>query len=276
MSLQCLIVDDEPLAHDVILQYARDIPDLEIVGQCYLATEALAFLNRRPVDLIFLDIRMPRLSGLDFLRTLQHRPLVIITSAYEEHALEGYELEVCDYLLKPFRFDRFLKAVNRAQSIFRLRAEGENQQRAQQGKGQEQWAQSTGNSPASETPPVRSFPQEGEPVSSANPYISDDRGRLFVKSDRKWIQVELEQVQYLESLGNYVKIWEAERFILTPRTLSSFEEQLPSETFIRIHKSFILNRRFVRSIEGNIIQLKSGKQLPLGKNYRHVVRLLLQ
>ncbi|MGE7776094.1 LytR/AlgR family response regulator transcription factor [Chitinophaga sp. NPDC101104] len=275
MSLQCLIVDDEPLAHDVILQYARDIPDLEIVGQCYLATEALAFLNRRPVDLIFLDIRMPRLSGLDFLRTLQHRPLVIITSAYEEHALEGYELEVCDYLLKPFRFDRFLKAVNRAQSIFQLR-ESEKQQRAQQGKGQEQWGPSTGNSPASETPPARSFPQEGEPVSPANPYKPDDRGRLFVKSDRKWVQVELEQVQYLESLGNYVKIWESERFILTPRTLSSFEEQLPGETFVRIHKSFILNRRFVRSIEGNTVQLKSGKQLPLGKNYRHVVRLLLQ
>ncbi|WP_240646531.1 response regulator transcription factor [Chitinophaga rhizosphaerae] len=353
MSLQCLIVDDEPLAHDVILQYARDVPDLEIVGQCYLATEALAFLNRRPVDLIFLDIRMPRLSGLDFLRTLQHRPLVIITSAFEEHALEGYELEVCDYLLKPFRFDRFLKAVNRAQSIFRLWAEGENQQRAQQGQrshpptlppvGQappspdSTGAPGTSCSPPPDAPihpglrhssqhpqpganePLGSPGSTGAPGSqgtsgspgprgtswtpgasgisrtagtSGTPHDPlsipsqasstgpsggfEDISRLFVKSDRKWVQVELEQVQYLESLGNYVKIWEAERFILTPRTLSSFGEQLPSETFIRIHKSFILNRKFVRLIEGNVIQLKSGKQLPLGKNYRHVVKLLLQ
>lgn len=242
MSLQCLIIDDEPLAHDVILQYARDIPDLEIVGQCYLATEALALLNSRSVDLIFLDIRMPRLSGLDFLRTLHHRPLVIITSAYEEHALESYELEVCDYLLKPFRFDRFLKAVNRAQSMHHLRLGTVKAAALPEGKGG---------------------------VGAEEP------AQLFVKSDRKWVQVELEQVQYLESLGNYVKIWELERFILTPRTLSGFEEQLPKEMFIRIHKSYILNRRFVRAIEGNIIHLKSGKQLPLGKNYKHVVKELM-
>ena len=274
MSLQCLIVDDEPLAHDVILQYARDVPDLEFVGQCYLATEALAFLNRRPVDLIFLDIRMPRLSGLDFLRTLQHRPLVIITSAYEEHALEGYELEVCDYLLKPFRFERFLKAVNRARSIFQMR-ETEKQQKPLQ--GQEQRPTSGAPATTPDKAAAHTFLPLQEPTAlSAGASGADDRGRLFVKSDRKWIQVELEQVHYLESLGNYVKIWESERFILTPRTLSGFEEQLPSETFIRIHKSFILNRRFVRSIEGNVIQLKSGKQLPLGKNYRHVVRQLLQ
>lgn len=243
MSLQCLIVDDEPLAHDVILQYARDVPFVEIVGQCHLATEALAFLNQRPVDLIFLDIRMPRLNGLDFLRTLQHRPLVIITSAYEEHALESFELEVCDYLLKPFRFDRFLKAVNRAQSMYNMRQPGVHH--------------------------VTITEPQGVVVTEAP-------GHLFIKSDRKWVQVELEQVQYLESLGNYVKVWEAERFLLTPRTLQSFEEQLSQENFVRIHKSFILNRRYVRAIEGNIIHLKSGKQLPLGKNYKHVVKELLQ
>ena len=100
MKLRCLIVDDEPLAHDVILRYLEDIPFLEKAGQCYLATEAFAFLNYHAVDLIFLDIRMPKLSGLDFLRTLDQRPLVVITSAYEEHALESFELEVVDYLLK--------------------------------------------------------------------------------------------------------------------------------------------------------------------------------
>ncbi len=111
-TLKAIIIDDEPLAHNVILKYASDIPFLEIVGQFYLATEAYSILNEQKIDLMFLDINMPLIKGLDFLRTLDNKPAVIITSAYEEYALEGFELQVTDYLLKPFRFDRFLKAVN--------------------------------------------------------------------------------------------------------------------------------------------------------------------
>ncbi len=230
MSMQCLIVDDEPLAHDVILQYARDLPDLEIAGQCYLATEALAFLNRQPVDLIFLDIRMPRLSGLDFLRTLQHRPLVIITSAHEEHALESYELEVCDYLLKPFRFDRFLKAVNRAQEMLRLRNEDARlKQRLPEkvitsetpnphGPVQEQQDASQGatntfadplDTPGDASPQPLDNPadkktlQKGKPgdgqATGGKQSVPDgmvDQQHLFVKSDRRWIQLDLSEVQY--------------------------------------------------------------------------------
>eukprot|EP01132_Coremiostelium_polycephalum_P023929 gene23929-28664_t len=121
MSLRCLIIDDEPLAHEVILNYMEDIPFLENAGQCYRATQALEFLSNNSVDVIFLDIRMPKLNGLDFLRTLQRKPIVIVTSAFEEHALESFELEVCDYLLKPFRFDRMLKAANRALEIYTLK-----------------------------------------------------------------------------------------------------------------------------------------------------------
>jgi len=237
MSLRCLIVDDEPLAHDIILRYMEDIPFLENCGQCYRATEVPDFLNRQIIDLIFLDVRMPKLSGLDFLRTLQQRPLVIITSAYEEHALESFDLDVCDYLLKPFRFDRFLKAANRALSDYTLRQ------------------QATGTVP----PPVTNTPPE----------------RIYIKSDKKQLLLNPEDIYYLESLGNYVKVWDDQRFLLTPRTLSSFESQLPADTFIRIHKSYILNKKFVRYIEGNIISLKNGKQLPLGKHYKHVVQQLL-
>ena len=114
--LKAIIIDDEPLAHKVILEYAKSLPFLEIVGQCHLAIDAFAMLQEKQVDLIFLDIQMPKLKGLDFLRVLPQKPLVIITSAYEEYALESYELEVCDYLLKPFRFERFLKAITRAQN----------------------------------------------------------------------------------------------------------------------------------------------------------------
>lgn len=236
MTMRCLIVDDEPLAHEVIRKYIADVPFLETVGQCYLATEALAFLSAHTVDLIFLDIRMPRLSGLDFLRTLQQKPLVIITSAYEEHALESFELEVCDYLLKPFRFDRFLKAANRALAVYALK------------------------NPTPLT--TAALPATGP-------------AQIYIKADKKLIQLNLEEVYCLESLGNYVKVWQEQKFILTPRTLGSFEEQLPPEMFVRIHKSYIINKRFVQYIEGNMVRLKNGKELPLGKNYRHVVKQLI-
>lgn len=235
MKLRCLIVDDEPLAHDVIVRYLEDIPFLEKAGQCYLATEAFAFLNHHAVDLIFLDIRMPKLSGLDFLRTLSQRPLVVITSAYEEHALESFELEVVDYLLKPFRFDRFLKAANRAleqHTLRRLALPG--------------------------------------PVASAG---LQEAEQLYIKSDKKLVQMQLDDVYYLESLGNYVKVWGRDQFLLTQRTLGSFEEQLPADAFIRIHKSFILNKKFVHYIEGNMIRLLNGKVLPLGKTFKHVIKL---
>lgn len=235
MKLRCLIVDDEPLAHDVILRYLEDIPFLEKAGECYLATEAFAFLNHHAVDLIFLDIRMPKLSGLDFLRTLNQRPLVVITSAYEEHALESFELEVVDYLLKPFRFDRFLKAANRALEQHTLRKQAV-------------------------MPPAPAVAQhEPEP--------------LYIKSDKKLVQMQLDDVYYLESLGNYVKVWGRDQFLLTQRTLGSFEEQLPTDVFIRIHKSFILNKKFVHYIEGNMIRLLNGKVLPLGKTFKHVIKL---
>jgi len=237
MSMRCLIVDDEPLAHEVILKYMEDIPFLENSGQCYRPAEALEFLSKHTVDLIFLDIRMPKLNGLDLLRALQQRPLVIITSAYEEHALESFELEVCDYLLKPFRFDRFLKAVNRALAMHTLKIK------------------------AGDAAPVAA--------------LSKAPAQIYIKSDKKFMLLDLDAVYYLESLGNYVKVWEADKFLLTPRTLSSFGEQLPADAFVRIHKSYILNKKYVHYIEGNTISLKNKKQLPLGKNYKHLVKELL-
>lgn len=234
MKLRSLIVDDEPLAHDVLLNYISEIPFLENAGQCYRATEALEFLNSHQVDLIFLDVRMPKLSGLEFLKTLQQRPLVIITSAYEEHALESFDLDVCDYLLKPFRFERFLKAANRAAERFDVKK------------------------------------QIPAPSSATS-----EPGRIYIKTDKKHVLLELSKICYLESLGNYVKVWDEYQFLLTPRTLTSFESQLPAEIFLRIHKSFVLNRTFVHYIEGNTVYLKNGKQLPVGKNYKHVFKELL-
>jgi len=232
MQLKTLIIDDEPLAHKVILEYSKDISFISIIGQCHLATDALAILNKQSVDLIFLDIQMPKLKGLDFLRTLKQPPLVIVTSAYEEYALESFELDVCDYLLKPFRFDRFLKAVNRAWEMYQFK----NRQ------------------PKAEQP--KSVPPPNEPQ------------QLFIKSDKRLIQLDLSTVYYLESFGNYVKIWQQNDFQLTARTLASFDEQLPHADFFRIHKSFIINRNYINYVEGNSVMMQNEQRLPIGKNYR--------
>ncbi len=232
MNLRALIIDDEPLAHKVILQYASDVPFIEIVGQCHLATEALSVMSNQEIDLIFLDINMPKLKGLDFLRTLSKKPIVVITSAYEEYALESFELDVCDYLLKPFRFDRFLKAMNKASEIFQLK------------------------NPTLIAAANQPKPEEQQP------------NKIFIKSEKRLIQINLDEIFYLESYGNYVKVWLQDRFHLTPRTLTSFDEELPNNTFFKIHKSFVLNRNHIDYVEGNSVVMKNKKLLPIGKNQR--------
>ncbi len=232
-TLNALIIDDEPLAHKIILKYAEDVPFLNIVGQVYQATDAYALLQQHPIDLLFLDIQMPKLKGLDFLRTLDHKPLVIITSAYEEYALEGYELQVCDYLLKPFRFERFLKAVHQAQK------------RSQ---------------PASIIPPSETSPADAAP------------DQLFLKVDKRFLQIKFSDIIYLESYGNYVKVWTGDNFLLTPRTLTSFVEELPSEQFAQVHNSFILQKTRINYLEGNQVFMTNGMAIPIGKNYRTTVK----
>jgi len=225
--LKALIIDDEPLAHMVILEYVKDISFIEIVGQCNLATEAITFLQNEEVDLLFLDINMPKIKGLDFLRTLKNPPLAIITSAYQEYALESFELDVCDYLLKPF-LDRFLKAVNKAQEMYQLR-------------------------------------QGSDTIEATE---KADITTLFIKADKRLINVNLSEIYYFESYGNYVKVWLKDQFHLTPRTLSSFVAQVPENDFYRIHKSFLINRQYIDYVEGNFVLMKNGKQLPIGKNHR--------
>lgn len=236
MTLKALIVDDEPLAHNIILNFAKDVPMLDIVGQSYLAIDALDFLKKNEVDLIFLDMQMPKLKGLDFLRIVKNKPLVIVTSAHQEYALESFDLDVCDYLLKPFRFDRFLKAVHKASDL-------------------QQWKL-----------------QQNDLTSAANAATND---QLFIKSDKRYIQLNLADIYYFESHGNYVKVWLKDRFYLTPRTLTGFEESLPLDTFIRIHKSFIINLQHVHYLEGNQLVMRNGEALLIGRSHRKLVRELI-
>ncbi|WP_235299591.1 LytR/AlgR family response regulator transcription factor [Portibacter marinus] len=226
-KINAIIVDDEPLAHRIIERYAVDLPFLEIIGQFYFATEAYSILNDRPVDLIFLDIEMPKLKGLDFLKSLTERPQIILTTAYEEYALEGFNLQVADYLLKPFSFDRFLQAVQRVMKNIDMR-------------------------------------------SSLHDSGSDSH--LFIKVDKRHVQVNIADVYYLESYGNYVKVWFKDEMLLTPSTLTAYEEALASKGFEKVHKSFLVNRHFVDYVEGNTIFMLNGKEVPVGKNHRGQVK----
>jgi DNA-binding LytR/AlgR family response regulator len=225
MKIQCLLVDDEPIALDVIELYARQVDMLEVAGKCRSAVEAFMALQHKKIDLMFLDIQMPQLSGLELLKTLPHPPKVIITSAYRQYALEGYEFDVVDYLIKPVPFERFMKAVGKVL------------------KGQ--------------APVAAPAPPAEEPF-------------IFVKEDRKLIRVFLHDILFLESLRDYVRITTASRQITTRQTIAYYEELLPPEQFVRIHRSFIVALSKIEAISENRIEVL-GQALVIGGNYKQRV-----
>ena len=231
MKIKCLLVDDEPIALDILAAYVRKVDVLELVGRCSSAVEAFTVLQSKPVDLLFLDIQMPQLSGLDLLRTLPNPPKTIITSAHREYALEGYELDVLDYLIKPVPFDRFIKAIGKMLT-HRLAA-----------------------------PPTN-------PVSDEEPFI-------FVREDRKLVRVDLHDIISLESLRDYVKIRTTTQEIVTRQAIGYYEELLPAEQFIRIHRSFIVAAAKIKVITESRLEVP-GQTLPIGRNYKNQVFEQLQ
>ena len=228
MNIRCLIVDDEPLAQRVLEKYVSDVPYLELAGKCSSALEAMEVLHAKQTDLIFLDINMPKLSGMDFLKTQKDPPLIVITTAYPEYAVEGYELNVLDYLLKPIPFDRFLKAVEKAEEALLSR-----QLRASHA--------------------VRSQ--------------REDESFIFIKSSKKTFRISLNSILYIEALGDYVKVFTEEKMIVTYQSLKSIESLLPPRLFPRIHKSFIISLPKVELIEGSHVKIRD-RMIPIGTNYK--------
>jgi len=223
--MKCIIVDDEPLAIEILESYAAKLDNLEIAGTFRNALAAFTFLQENTVDVIFLDIQMPRLSGIDFLKTLKNPPKVIFTTAFREYALEGFDLEVTDYLLKPISFERFLKAVSKVQS-----------------------------------PQVTTPPPPAEPRDS---YV-------YFKVDKKMIKTRISDILYIESIKDYVKVRTPDKEIITQQKISYLEESLPRETFLRIHRSFIINVDRVDAYSATEIEI--GKHsLPIGRNYKQEV-----
>jgi DNA-binding LytR/AlgR family response regulator len=235
-KISCLAVDDEPPALDVLRKYISSVQALELVGTCLDAVEALNFIRQRSVDLIFLDIQMPQILGTDFLRTLKKPPKVIFTTAFRKFAIEGFELDAVDYLLKPISFERFLKAVNKVMDASLngiLNIENEQQNK-----------------------------------------IATD-SHIYLRSDRKMIKVALSDILYVESLKDYIKVVAATGTIITKQSISSIEETLPKERFIRIHRSYIIALNKVASYNHELVWIDK-KELPISRLYRHEVEAVLK
>ena len=230
IPVQCLVVDDEPMAREIIKRYIGQIPSLQIAGEFGNAIDATLFLQKNPVDMIFLDIHMPQLSGTDFVRSLRTIPKIIFTTAHKEYAHEGFELDVVDYLLKPIRFDRFLRAVNKAYP---------------------QKHQEMGSAARNGTYDLK----------FASPFI-------YLKVDRKMVKVMLDEILYIESDKDYVKVFTTGSTIITRQTISSVEAMLSENKFFRIHRSYIVSLDKVKSFSNELVEI-GNKELPIGKLYRN-------
>jgi DNA-binding LytR/AlgR family response regulator len=223
MNIKYLIIDDEPLAINVIKHYMESFENYELVSTFNNALDALNFIKTNPVDLVFLDINMPVLDGLSFIKSLEIKPLIIITSAHKEFALESYELDVLDYLLKPFDLSRFIKALNKAEKEFTSR--------------------------------------------KALFYDQNERPYLFIKIDKKKMKkIYLDDLLVIECLKDYLKIITSTKKYIIHQTLASFTEQLPSDKFIRIHRSFTVSVDKIDTLEGNSIEV-GGVRYVIGRTY---------
>ncbi|MFC0186398.1 DNA-binding response regulator, LytR/AlgR family [Pseudarcicella hirudinis] len=235
MNLTCLIVEDEPLARSLLEQYVQKVPYLQLVKACSNPLEGIEFLRNNTVDILFLDVQMPEITGITVLKILQKKPLVILTTAYSEYALEGYELDVLDYLLKPITFERFLKAVEKAS------------QRLSQSVSpvivQEKIVKEI------------SLSSEG-----TQPFI-------FVKDGTKLVKIRLNEIMFVEGLKDYVSIHTIQQKIVTLQTMKSLESQLPDSQFVRIHNSYIVALEWIDAIHKEKVQI--GKEfLPISDTYR--------
>ena len=235
-KITCLAVDDEPLALSILKKYIGSVENLELVGTCENAVQALQFLQQYKVDLIFLDIQMPQIMGTDFIRTLKKSPKIIFTTAFRKYAIEGFELDAVDYLLKPISFERFLKAVNKV-------------------------LQTNLDAPDS-------IYHANESVPETTPAY------LYFRVDRKMVKVFLNEILYVEGFSDYVKIITTTKTLITKQLISTLEETLPKEIFIRIHRSFIISINKINSYNADIIMVGNA-ELPIGRLFKqNVIRKL--
>lgn len=232
-QFNCIIVEDEPLAAEVLQDYIAQVSFLKLRAVCNDAIFALEILQKEKIDLIFLDIHLPKLKGLDFIKTLKHPPQIIITTAYHEYALQGYEFNVVDYLLKPIEFSRFLAAVNKLK------------------------------------------PDHIYEAPTPTNFREAERRFLFFNVSKKRVKIYLDEILYIESLKEYIRIYTKSRNILTKFQLGEIEELLNKANFIRVHRSFIVAKDKIEAFTATDIEI-NGKQVPVGRSYKELVQSLLE
>lgn len=227
MNIRCIAIDDEPLAVKKIAGYIQKVPFLELVAECRSAAEAMSILDNSIVQLLFIDINMPDISGMDFVKSLTNKPYIVFTTAYSEYAVEGFQVEAVDYLLKPITFTNFLKAANKVKNLIELTANNQKE------------------------------------------FLNTNLTHLFVKSDYKLIRIELADIKYVESQHEYIKIHLVNSNpVMTQMSLKSIEEQLPSNQFMRVHRSFIVNLAKILVIERNRIVFDGKVYIPVSEQYK--------
>lgn len=220
--MKCIIVEDQPPAQRILKKYIEDMGSLTLIGTFGDPIQAMDFLSQEKVDLMFLDINLPKLSGISLLKSLSDKPQVIFTTAYSEYALDGYELEVADYLLKPFSFERFVKAVSK----------------------------------------VRRYQSQSPPADNPS------KREHFIKIGHEHVRIILDEIVYLAADGDYCELWLGEKKYLSSEPLKKWLELLPQENFYRVHKSYIVNTKYIHKISGNQICMTDNKVLPIGRAYR--------
>lgn len=225
-TFNCVIVDDEPIAREIIQSYCGHLSYLKVVALCGNALEAKTILQQQKIDILFLDINMPVMDGISFLKTIKMQPQVIFTTAYKQYAVDAFDLAACDYLLKPFSFDRFVIAIDKAMEKL-----------------------------------------QSQPV--VLPEIASTKGEnyLFIKTDGKIFKILHDDLLFAEASGNYTKITTTQNTLLPGMTFSNFEELLPKSVFLRIHRSFIINKSKISHIEGNRVYI-NNTEIPIGNHYR--------
>ena len=235
--LRCLIIDDEPLAQELIENYILRVRDLQLVKKCDDALQAFEILRKEKIDLIFLDIQMPVIDGLGFLKSMKITPAVIITTAFPQHALESYDFDVVDYLLKPISFERFLKAVNKVMDV-----------------------------PLQKTDDKEIFADKKKEITDTF---------IHFRADRKILKIALNDILYIESLKDYIKVVTKTKTIITKQSISSLEENLPGNSFIRIHRSYIVALDKIESYTSELVEI-AKQELPISRMYRHEVEKSLK
>lgn len=243
MKLSCIIVEDEPMARDLLSQYIAKVPSLALDAAFSNPIEALEYLKENEPDVLFLDVQMPEITGISLLKILKRKPIVIMSTAYSEYAIEGFELDVTDYLLKPITFERFLKAVDRAV---------ERRQAAQ----------------ALEQTPVASPPPAPEIVSTP------PQDFIFVKDGAKMVKVWIKDIQFIEGLKDYVRIHTPKGRVTTLQRLKSLETQLPSKAFFRVHHSYIVAIEWIEVIHRDRVEI-GNQSVPISDTYRKAFKTFI-